>query len=198
MCCRLPQFMIPVFFNTHYWRKSVIYLRTGNDFSLLFWKKEPAYWDGASIILKVFTGSIDLSKWPAVTRFTVHFTVFGRCKSLFLFFPTGRVRMANLQHVKAFLVTRLKKHALPEKHIKNQKTLAKAKLLVSGDVTGPAGFTTGIQLSTKLNTLTLSPSGARNLMVSQYLSWPTDTRAQSTNNAEPPRGTPGDKVIVVL
>lgn len=79
--------MFLVFFNTQYWRKSVIYLRAGNDSSLLFWKKEPAYWDGASIILKVFTGSIDLSKWPAVTRFTVHFTVFGRCKSRFFFLP---------------------------------------------------------------------------------------------------------------
>jgi len=49
-------------------------------------EKGPAYWHGASIIRKVFTGSIDLSKWPAVTRFTVHFTVFGRCKSLFFFF----------------------------------------------------------------------------------------------------------------
>ncbi|EZA55025.1 hypothetical protein X777_04489, partial [Ooceraea biroi] len=57
-------------------------------------RKEPAYWDGASIILKVFTGSIDLSKWLAVTRFTVHFTVFGRCAKacFFSFFPpTGRV-----------------------------------------------------------------------------------------------------------
>lgn len=42
------------------------------------------------------------------------------------------------------------------------------------------------------------PPGARNLMGSQYLSRPTDTRAQDTNNTEPPRGTPGDKVIVVL
>lgn len=71
---------------------------TGNNSSLLFWKKEPAYWDGASIILKVFMGSIDLSKWPAVTRFTVHFTVFGRCKSLFSFFFlfTGRVSPLQL------------------------------------------------------------------------------------------------------
>lgn len=30
----------------------------------------------ASIILKVFEGSIDLPKWPAETCFTVHFTVF--------------------------------------------------------------------------------------------------------------------------
>lgn len=79
---RLLQFMILVFFNTHCWRKSVIYLRAGNDFSLLFWKKEPAYWDDASIILKVFTGSIDLSKWPTVTRFTGAFYGFRLVRKL--------------------------------------------------------------------------------------------------------------------
>lgn len=52
--------------------------------------------------------------------------------------------------------------------------------------------------STKLNTLMLGLPDAKNLMGPQYLSRPTDTRAQGTNNTEPPRGTPGDKVIVVL
>lgn len=71
----------------------MIYLRAGNDPGFLFWKKEPAYWDGASIILEVFTGSIDLSKWPAVTRFTVAFYGFRSVQKLFLFSPTGRVSL---------------------------------------------------------------------------------------------------------
>ncbi|EGI58473.1 hypothetical protein G5I_13439 [Acromyrmex echinatior] len=223
---RLPQFMILVFFNTHYWRKSVIYLRTSNDSSLLFWKKEPAYWDGASIILKVFTGSIDLSKWPAVTRFTFLLEAVRSYTHTYEYFtplqPSSRV--ANLRHAKAFSVARLKKHALSEKNLKTKtiktvRTLAEAKLVVSCDVTSPAGFTTGIQLSectlrlhdagrkfdmnvndnecsTSLNTLTFGPLDSKNLMVSQYLSWPTDTRTRGANNTEPPQGTPSDKIKV--
>ena len=47
-------------------------------------------------------------------------------------------------------------------------------------------------------TLTFGLLSSKNLMVSQYLLWPTDTRTRGTNNTEPPQGTPGDKVIVVL
>jgi len=35
----ITQFMIPVFFNTHYWRKSVIYLRTQATIPVFYFGK---------------------------------------------------------------------------------------------------------------------------------------------------------------